>query len=145
MIEKIEIAVDVIVHATEDINKIFLAFEELLELNEDDFNLQKTMGHFENPIIILNAKIVKKQAQNLVRKILDELSDEQVSQMIDEIEERTVDSRFHMRFGKQEMINGDLVFAERDSVKLKIHTPIYNKKDTVKVFTEIFQKKSQLD
>lgn len=140
MIDKIEITIDVIVHATEDIKKIFLAFEEMFEINGDDFNIQKTTGHFENPIIILNSKIIKKQAQNLIKKILDRLSQEQVEQMIDEIEERTIDSRFHMRFGKQDMIKGNLVFVEKDPIKMKIHTPIYNKKETVKIFTEIFQK-----
>ena len=140
MIDKIEITIDVIVHATEDIKKIFLAFEETLELNEDDFSIQKTTGHFDNPIIILNSKIVKKQAQDLIEKILDSLSKEQIEQMIDEIEERTIDSRFHMRLGKQEMVKGNLVFVEKDPIKMKIHTPVYNKKETVKIFTKIFQK-----
>ncbi|WP_299291457.1 RNA-binding domain-containing protein [Nitrosopumilus sp.] len=140
MIEKIEITIDVIVHATEDIKKIFQAFEEMLELNEDDFSIQKTTGHFDNPIIILNSKIVKKQAQNLIEKILDRLSKEQIDQMVEEIEERTMDSRFHMRLGKQEMVKGNLVFVEKDPIKMKIHTPVYNKKETVKIFTEIFQK-----
>ncbi|MCE2615186.1 MAG: exosome protein [Nitrosopumilus sp. (ex Thoosa mismalolli)] len=140
MIDKIEITIDVIVHATEDIKKIFQAFEEILELNEGDFSIQKTTGHFDNPIIILNSKIVKKQAQNLIKKILDSLSKEQIEQMIDEIGERTIDSRFHMRLGKQEMVKGNLVFVEKDPIKMKIHTPIYNKKETVKIFTEIFQK-----
>jgi len=140
MIDKIEITIDVIVQATEDIKKIFQAFEEILELNEDDFSIQKTTGHFDNPIIILNSKIVKKQAQNLIEKILYSLSKEQIEQMIDEIEERTIDSRFHMRLGKQEMVKGNLVFVEKDPIKMKIHTPVYNKKETVKIFTEIFQK-----
>ena len=44
-----------------------------------------------------------------------------------------------MRLDKQELIKGNLEFQEKDTIKLKIHTPIYNKKDTVKTFTEIFQ------
>ena len=60
--------------------------------------------------------------------------------MIEEIEERTIDSRFHMRLGKQEMVKGNLVFVEKDPIKMKIHIPVYNKKETVKIFTEIFQK-----
>ena len=140
MIDKIEITIDVIVHATEDIDKIFQAFGEIFELNRDDFSIQNTTGHFDNQIIILNTKIVKKQAQNLIKNIMNKLSKIQIEQMIDEIEERTVGSRFHMRLGKQEMVKGNLVFAEKDPIKLKIHTPVYNKKETVKIFTEIFQK-----
>lgn len=139
MINKIEISIDVIVHATEDVSKIYHAFEEMLELKEEDFTAAETTGHFDNPIIVLNAKIVKKQAQNLMRRLLKSLSSEQKDELINEIEERTVDSRFHLRLDKQELIKGNITIKEKDTIKLKIHTPVYNKKDTVKTFTEIFQ------
>jgi RNA binding exosome subunit len=139
MIDKIEVTIDMIVHATEDVSKIFQSFEDVLGLKEEDFTIEETMGHYENPIIMLNTKIVKKQAQNFMSKLLELLPVEQVNDLIDEIEERTVDSRFHMRLDKQELIKGKLVVSEKDTVKIKIHTPIYNKKDTIKTFTEIFQ------
>ena len=139
MVDKIEITIDVIVHATEDISKIFQSFEEILDVKEEDFTIEETMGHYENPIIVLNTKIVKKQARNFMNKLLERLSAEQVNDLIEEIDERTVDSKFHMRFDKQELIRGNLVIKEKDTVKLKIHTPVYNKKNTVKIFTEIFQ------
>jgi hypothetical protein len=139
MIDKIEITVNVIVHATEDILKIFQSFEEVLELKEEEFTMNETIGHYENPIVVLNAKIVKKQAQNFIRKLKELLPTEQVNKLIEEIEERTVDSRFHMRIDKQELVNGNLRVKDNETIQIKIHTPIYNKKDTVKTFTEIFQ------
>ena len=139
MTNKIEITIDIIVHATEDISKIFQSFEELLSLKKEDFTLQETTGHFENPIILLNAKIVKKQAMVFMKKLLELMSNEQINKLIKQIEERTIDSRFHLRLDKQELIRGRLVIREQDTIKIKIHTPIYNKKDTVKAFTEIFQ------
>ncbi len=138
MIDKIEVTIDVIVHATEDVSKIFQSFE-LLNLKEDDFTIQETFGHFENPIIMLNAKIIKKQAQSFMKKLLELLSDDQINGLIEEIEERTTDSKFHMRLDKQELIRGNITISEKDTIKMKIHTPIYNKKDTIKSFTEIFQ------
>ena len=138
MIDKIEITIDVIVHATEDISKIFQSLE-ILNLKEDNFTIQEILGHFENPIIMLNAKIIKKQAQNFMKKLLELLSSEQINKLIEEIEERTVDSKFHMRLDKQELIKGNIIISEKDTIKIKIHTPIYNKKDTIKSFTEIFQ------
>ncbi len=139
MIDKIEVTIDVIIHATEDISKIFQSFEELLDLKEENFTIHETFGHFDNPIIMLSAEIVKKEAQNFMKKLLAFLSNEQINELIEEIEERTVDSRFHMRLDKQELIKGNLVFGEKETIKIKIHTPIYNKKNTVKTFTEIFQ------
>ena len=139
MIHKIEITIDVIVHATEDISKILQSFDEILEIEEEEFTSIETTGYFENPIIILSAKLVKKQGQNFIKKMLELLPINQINELIEEIEERTIDSRFHLRLDKQELVKGKLIISEKDTVKIKIHTPIYNKKDTVKIFTEIFQ------
>ena len=143
MINKIEVTIDIIVHSTEDILKIFKSFDEVLEVKEEDFMNLETTGYFENPIIMLNAKLIKKQAQNFMKKILKVLSINQIKELIEEIEERTTDSKFHLRLDKQELVKGVLVLNEKGTIKIKIHTPIYNKKDTIKKFSEIFQ--SQLD
>ncbi|MGI0057626.1 MAG: RNA-binding domain-containing protein [Nitrosarchaeum sp.] len=139
MVDKLEVTIDVIIHATEDISKFLRSFEEMFELKEEDFTVDQTTGHFENPIIILNAKIEKNQAQKFVGKLVDSLSNDQIKELVEEIEERTVDSRLHIRLDKQEFIKGNLMFKEKDAIKVKIYTPIYNKKDTVKIFSEIFQ------
>lgn len=139
MVDKLEVTIDVIIHATEDISKFLKSFEEIFELKERDFTVNQTTGHFENPIITLNAKIERNQAQKFVEKLVESLSNDQRKKLIEEIEERTVDSRFHIRVDKQEFIKGNLIFKEKDAIKVKIHTPIYNKKDTVKIFSKIFQ------
>lgn len=139
MVDKLEVTIDVIIHATEDISKFLKSFEEIFELKEGDFTVNQTTGHFENPITVLNAKIEKNQAQKFVEKLVESLSSDQIKELIEEIEERTVDSRFHIRLDKQEFIKGNLIFKEKDAIKVKIHTPIYNKKDTVKIFSKIFQ------
>ena len=139
MIHKIEITIDVIVHATEDISKILQPFDEILEIKEEEFTSIETTGYFENPIIILSAKLVKKQGQNFIKKMLELIPINEINELIEGIEERTIDSRFHLRLDKQELVQGKLIISEKDTVKVKIHTPIYNKKDTVKIFTEIFQ------
>lgn len=138
MLDKLEVSVAVIIHATEDISKFFRSFTEIFDLEEEEFTIQETTGHFENPITILSAKIEKKQAQKFIENLTRSLSKDQIKELIQEIEERTVDSRFHIRLDKQELITGNLVFKETDAIKLRIHTPIYNKKDTVKIFSEMF-------
>jgi hypothetical protein len=139
MVDKLEVTIDVIIHATEDISKFLKSFKEIFELKEEDFTINQTTGHFENPITILNAEIEKNQAQKFVEKLVKSLSNDQIKGLVEEIEERTVDSRFHIRLDKQEFIKGNLIFKEKDAIKVKIHTSIYNKKDTVKIFSKIFQ------
>ena len=139
MNNKIEIEVELIVHATEDVTKIFQSFEEILEIKEDEFTVKETTGHYENPIKVLKAKIIKKQAQKLIKILVSTLPHDQINKLIEEIEERTIDSRLHMRLDKQDLINGNLTITEKEPIKFKIYTPVYNKKDTLKSFTEIFQ------
>jgi RNA binding exosome subunit len=136
MVHKIEVTIDVIVHATEDISKILQSFEDMFDLKEENFIIEETEGHYENLIMLLNTKIVKKQAQNFMNKLLKTLPSEQVKDLIEEIKERTIDSRFHMRLDKQELIKGNLTSNEKGTIKIKIHTPIYNKKDTIKIFSD---------
>ena len=139
MADKLEVTIDVIVHATEDVSKIFESFNEILGLEEEQFSISETTGHYENPITLLNLTITKKQAQDFVKKLVGKLPKIQIDELIDEIEERTIDSRFHMRLDKQELVKGNLKVSEKDTIKLKIHTPIYNKKDTVKIFSNVLQ------
>jgi len=139
MIDKLEITIDVIVHATEDISKIFQSFYDILEIEEESFAITETTGYYENPIIMLNAKLVKKQAKSFMEKFLKLLSKNQINQLIEEIEERIEDSKFHLRLDKQELIKGVVVLSEKDTIKIRIHTPIYNKKESIRKFSEVFQ------
>ena len=139
MIDKLEITIDVIVHATEDISKIFQSFNDILKIEEESFAITETTGYYENPIIMLNAKLVKKQAKSFMGKFLNLLSKNQINQLIEEIEERIADSKFHLRLDKQELIKGVVVLSEKDTIKIRIHTPIYNKKESIRKFSEVFQ------
>ena len=139
MIDKLEITIDVIVHATEDISKIFQSFNDILEIEEESFSITETTGYYENPIIMLNTKLVKKQAKSFMKKFLKLLSSNQINQLTEEIEERIADSKFHLRLDKQELIKGVVILSEKDTIKIRIYTPIYNKKESIKKFLEVFQ------
>ena len=136
---KLEVSLDIIVHATEDLGKFFKSFEEMFELREDDFIISNVEGHFENPITLLRAKFTKKPAGQFLEIFLKKLSVNQKEEIRQEIEERTENSTLHIRFDKQKFINGRIDFLEKEAIKLKIQTPIYNKKDTVKVFSKILE------
>ena len=139
MVDKLEITIDVIVHATEDISKIFQSFNDILEIEEESFSITETTGYYENPIIMLNTKLVKKQAKSFMKKFLKLLSSNQINQLTEEIEERIADSKFHLRLDKQELIKGVVILSEKDTIKIRIYTPIYNKKESIRKFLEVFQ------
>ena len=60
------------------------------------FTITETTGYFENPIILLNAKIVKKQAKAFMKKFLKLLSINQINQLIEEIDRKNC--RFKISF-----------------------------------------------
>ncbi len=139
MAVKIEVTIEIIIHATEDISKFFNIFEEMFGLKKEEFSLQNLTGHFDNPITLLNAKITKKSANNFVNTLVSKMSQEQIEQIIENIEERVENSKLHLRLDKEEFVNGKLVIQEKNSVKLKIYTPIYRKIETVKTYTTLLK------
>ncbi len=139
MSRKIEVTVDVIVHSTEDVSKILQAFEDVLGLEADDFAVSRTTGYFGNPITMLGCRLARGQATEFVRRMTGLLPDGQVDSLINQIPERTANSRFHMRLDKQDLVRGTASATDDGSIKIGIQTPIYCKDDTVGAFLEILR------
>jgi len=137
MAEKLEITIEVIVHATEDVKKILKPFFQQFNISEDEFSRQNLTGHFENPITLLRAKIKKNDAKNFLEMLLSKIPEDQISEIIEDIENHIQDSTLYLRFGKQDLIKGKMIVQEKDAVKFKIFTPIYKKNDIVKNYVKL--------
>ena len=140
MAEKLEITIEIIVHATEDVEKILKAFFEQFNISEDEFSRQNLTGHFENPITLLRAKIKKNDARNFLQRLLSKIPEDQISEIIEDIENHIQDSTLYLRFGKQDLIKGKMIVKEKDAVKFKIFTPIYKKNDIVENYVKLLTK-----
>ncbi|MGI0063962.1 MAG: RNA-binding domain-containing protein [Nitrosopumilaceae archaeon] len=143
MADKLEVTVEIIAHATEDVEKILDSFFQLFKIPKDEFSRQPLTGHFDNPITLLRAKIKKKDAKSFLEKLVSKIPKDEFEALIDDIENRLQDSTLHLRFGKQDMIRGKMVQEEKDAIKFKIVTPAYNKKDTVKNYVTLLTSKSK--
>src|SRR3989304_266822 len=75
MADKLEVTVEIIAHATEDVEKILDSFFELFNIPKDEFSRQNLTGHFDNPITLLRAKIKKKDAKSFLEKLIQEEKD----------------------------------------------------------------------
>lgn len=139
MVNKLQVTIEIIVHATEDIGKILKSFGELFDVKSEEFSRQELTGHFENPITLLSAKITKKQAKSFVEKLVSKIPAEQMDELIDNIESRIQNSTLHLRLGKQNLVKLAPTLQEEDAVKLKIFTPAYIKKDIVKNYVELLK------
>ena len=139
MASALDITIDVIVHATEDSSKFLNAFEKIFGLPKEEFSAVSAEGHYDNPITILSARLQKNSARGFLETLLGRLSTSQKDAIVEDIEGRISGSKFYLRLGKQEFLNGILSLKERDAIKIRIHTPVYNKKETLETFKGILQ------
>ena len=133
------VTIEIIAHATEDVDKILESFAELFGIDSEEFSRQELTGHFENPIMLLSAKILKKQARSFIEKLVSKIPPEQMDELIESIESRIQESTLHLRLGKQNLVKLAPTLQEKDAIKLKIFTPSYNKKDIVKNYVELLK------
>lgn len=139
MVDKIKVTIEIIVHATEDVDRILESFFKLFEIKEEEFSRQELTGHFENPITLLSTKIIKKEARNLVKKIVSKIPQDQMEELIGNIENRIQNSTLHMRLGKQDLLKGSVLLKDKDAIKLRIFIPAYSKKDVVRNYVELLK------
>ncbi len=139
MEDKIQVTIDVIVHATEDITKFFNIFDELFEIKREKFFIQNLKGHFDNAITTLQVKLTKKDAKKFVDNLVSNLTNEQRRELLQSLEERIHNSAFHLRLNKQKLILRQLELGEKDPVKVKIFTPIYKKTDSTKIYSTLLK------
>ncbi len=137
MEKRLEVDIQLIVHATEDLEKIFATFKETFDVDREEFDSQDLTGHFENPIILLHSKIKKKKAQFFVKKLVASISREQIDTIIEDLENRYDDSTLYLRISKQLLITGQIVLSDKEPVKIKIFTPIYKQGDVEATFTRL--------
>lgn len=137
MEKRLEVDIQVIIHATEDLEKIFAAFKETFDMGKEEFSKQDLTGHFENPIILLHSKIKKKKAQFFVKKLVTLMPREQISTIIEDLENRYDDSTLYLRISKQSLVKGQISLSDKEPVKIKIFTPIYKQADTEETFTAL--------
>ena len=137
---KTEVTIDVIIHATEDMVKFQETFEDVFLITPEEFSVQIVSGHYDNPISIMTTKIVKEQAMNFVNTITSMMSKEQMDVIISNLDSMIDNSTLYLRISKQDFVENKITFQEENAIKIKIYTPIYSKKNTIKAFTDLLKK-----
>lgn len=138
-LKKLEVDIQVIVHATEDINRIFSAFEDIFRIGREEFSMQNLQGHYDNPIILLTCKLGKKKAQSFVQDLIKNIPASEIEQLYGDLEDRCDKSALHLRISKQELVLGRITLGEQDPIKLRIYTPVYTQKDLIGTYAQILR------
>ena len=134
-----EVKIDAILHATEDIEKIFESFLSNFDLDKKDFEIQNLTGHFDNPITLLSINLKKKNAEKFISKFCNGINKTDFDEIYENIEEHISSSGLKLKISKQMMIEGKIILENKDAVKINISCPVYVKKDSKKIYQQLLQ------
>ena len=144
MVRKINLKIEIIVHATEDYQKISDSLFDVFEIESNEITKKEFLGHFGNPILMLHIQIKNGRAEKLIKKLISAISQDNVKSLLADIEERISDSTLYLRFSKQNFVKKTLTFQEKDPVRIIIFTPVYIKKNIVKTYKNLLESNCNL-
>ena len=139
MVTKINLKIEIIVHATEDYQKMSDSLCDMFEIESDEITKKEFSGHFGNPILMLHIQMKNKRAEGLIKKLISTISRDDVKDLLAGMDERISDSTLYLRFSKQNFVKKTLTFQEKDPVRIMIFTPVYIKKNVVKTYKKLLE------
>ena len=136
---QLEVKINLILHATENENKVLESLENVFDVDQKDFQIEQVPGHFNNPILLISSKLKKKNAQNFIKLFFSKMIKDDFEQVFENIEEYVTSSGLNLRISKQKLISKNLVISKEDAIKINISTPVYVKNNTKKIYQELMQ------
>ena len=122
------IKIDLILHATEDFQKVSEPLNELLGIEKEEIVKQNLSGHFGNPIFMLRAELKKKRADQFIKKLVSLIPQDIMMEILTNIEDLIFESSMYIRFSKQNLVKRILIPEEKDPIRIAIYAPTYVKK-----------------
>jgi len=139
MVVKINLKIEIIVHATEDYQKISDSLCDIFEIESSEITKKEFLGHFGNPILMLHIQMKNKRSGELIKKLISTISRDDMKGLLTGMDERISDSTLYLRFSKQNFVKKTLTFQEKDPVRIMIFTPVYIKKNVVKTYKKLLE------
>ena len=136
---QLEVRINLILHATENENKIIEKLEDIFEMEQKKFQIEEISGHFNNPILLISSKLKKKSAENFVRVFFSKIKKTDFQDIFDNVENYVTSSGLILRVSKQKLISEILTISKEDAIKININTPVYVKNETKKIYQELMK------
>ncbi len=116
--------ISIIIHATEDKDKILRSLNALLGIPANSFIVGVASGHWQNQILFLTCHLDERHANELYLKINNLLSEG--SGLTNLFDNR---GNLYIRLDKQTLCKGRLALLERDSVRIKFNAMVKHKSE----------------
>ncbi len=136
---QLEIRIDLILHATENENKVLEELESIFHIEQKNFQIEQVPGHFNNPILLISSKLKKKSAVDFVKIFFSKMKKEDFHEIFDNVDEYVTSSGLSLRISKQKLVSKILTISKEDAIKISISTPVYVKNETKKIYQELMK------
>ena len=136
---QLEVKINLILHATENENKILEILEDVFHIEQKKFQIEQVPGHFNNPILLVSSKLKKKSAQDFVSVFFLKMKEDEFQEIFDNVEDYVTSSGLNLRISKQKLISGILTLSKEDAIKINISTPVYVKNETKRIYQELMK------
>ena len=136
---QIEVKINLILHATENENKILEVLENTFHIEQKNFQIEQIPGHFNNPILLISSKLKKRNAQDFIKIFFSKIKKSDFQEIFDNVEDYVTSSGLSLRISKQKLVSEEITISKEDAIKININTPVYVKNETKKIYQELMQ------
>ena len=137
---QLEVKINLILHATENEKKVLEELESNFHIDQNDFQVEQVLGHFNNPITLISSKLKRKTAQDFVSLFFSKMKKEEFDDIFNYVEDYVTSSGLSLRISKQKLMSGILEISKEDTIKINISTPVYVKNETKKIYQDLMRK-----
>ncbi len=137
---QLEVKINLILHATENEKKVLEELESNFHIDQNDFQVEQVLGHFNNPITLISSKLKRKTAQDFVSLFFSKMKKEEFDDVFNYVEDYVTSSGLSLRISKQKLMSGVLEISKEDTIKINISTPVYVKNETKKIYQDLMRK-----
>jgi RNA-binding protein len=130
--------ISVVIHATEDKDKVISKIVKVLSLNSGRFQEFNTRGHWGNQIVMLNLSLGHTHAGRIIRTIYTSLDDNHKNTFLSSLEQ-SIDERhnLYVRIDKQSICRGVISLSDQDSIKIKFRPPKFRQSNKSETYREL--------
>ena len=132
------VTISVVIHATEDKDKVISKIVKVLSLNSARFQEFNTRGHWGNQIVLLNLSMGQTLAGKILKTIYTSLGDNKKTTFLSSLEQ-SIDEKYNLyvRIDKQSICREEISLSDQDSIKIKFRPSKFRQSNKSETYREL--------
>jgi RNA binding exosome subunit len=130
--------ISVVIHATEDKDKVISKIVKVLSLNSARFQEFNTRGHWGNQIVLLNLSLGQTLAGKILKTIYTSLGNNKKTAFLSSFEQ-SIDEKYNLyiRIDKQSICREEISLSDQDSIKIKFRPSKFRQSNKSETYREL--------